>query len=47
VGGQASALRRRQIKRVLVLHDLQSIADAVNHWRLQKTKAESKAGGWT
>ena len=47
VGGQASALRRRQIKRVMVLHDLQSIADAVNQWRLQKTKAESKANGWT
>jgi hypothetical protein len=47
VGGQASALRRRQIKRVLVLHDLQSIEDAVNQWRLQKTKAESKANGWT
>jgi hypothetical protein len=30
-----------------VLHDLQSIADVVNQWRLQKTKAESKANGWT
>jgi hypothetical protein len=36
VGGQASALRRRQIERVVVLHDLNSITDAVNHWRRHK-----------
>jgi len=33
VGGQAPALRRRQIERVLVLHDFASIAEAVNRWR--------------
>jgi len=47
VGGQATALRRREIKRVLVLQDLQAIANAVSQWRLEKTKAESKANGWT
>jgi len=33
VGGQAPALRRRQLERVLVLHGLASIADAVQRWR--------------
>jgi methanogenic corrinoid protein MtbC1 len=47
VGGGASALRRRQIERVLVMHDLNSISEAVNHWRRQKTKSENKADGWS
>jgi MerR family transcriptional regulator, light-induced transcriptional regulator len=47
VGGGASALRRRQIERVMVMHDLNSIAEAVNHWRRQKTKSENKANGWS
>jgi MerR family transcriptional regulator, light-induced transcriptional regulator len=33
VGGQALALRRRSIGRVMVLHDLTSIGEAVSHWR--------------
>mgnify|MGYP000225697210 CR=1 FL=1 len=37
-GGNASALRRRQIKRVRVLHDLNAIDIAVKHWRLQNAK---------
>jgi hypothetical protein len=40
-------LRRRQIERVMVMHDLNSIAEAVNHWRRQKTKSENKANGWS
>jgi methanogenic corrinoid protein MtbC1 len=47
VGGGAPALRRRQIERVLVMHDLNAIAEAVNHWRRQKVKAENKADGWS
>jgi methanogenic corrinoid protein MtbC1 len=46
-GGAAPALRRRQIERVTVLHDLNAITEAVNHWRRQKTKSESKANGWS
>lgn len=46
-GGSAPALRRRQIERVLVLPDLSSITEAVNHWRRQKNKSESKANGWS
>ena len=46
-GGSAPALRRRQIERVLILHDLNAIEDAVNHWRQQKTKSENKANGWS
>ncbi len=33
VGGQSLALRRRTIGRVLVLHDLKSIGEAVTDWR--------------
>jgi methanogenic corrinoid protein MtbC1 len=47
VGGGAPALRRRQIERVIVMHDLNSIAEAVNHWRRQKIKSENKADGWS
>jgi len=36
VGGQAPALRRRSIDRVLVLHDLNSITQAVHDWRRLK-----------
>ncbi len=43
-GGGAPALRRRQLDRVLVLHDLDSIAEAVNQWRRQQRKSEHKAG---
>ena len=46
-GGGASALRRRQIERVVIMHDLNSITDAVNNWRSQKTQSESKANGWS
>ena len=46
-GGAAPALRRRQIERVLVLQELNSITDAVNNWRRQKSKAEGKANGWS
>lgn len=42
VGGQAPALRRRQIERVHVLHDLKSIADAVSRWRQLNEKPETK-----
>jgi cobalamin-dependent methionine synthase I len=42
-GGSAPALRRRQIDRVWVLHDLDSISEAVKRWRQQHTKAPSKA----
>jgi hypothetical protein len=41
-GGSASALRRRQIDRVLVLHDLVSITEAIKRWRAQKTKSQSQ-----
>ena len=47
VGGGAPALRRRQIERVVVLHDLQSISEAISHWRRQKIKSENKADGWS
>jgi len=47
VGGSAPALRRRQIERVLVMHDLNAIADAVNHWRRQKIKSENRVDGWS
>ena len=46
-GGAAPALRRRQIERVLVMHDLHAITEAVNHWRQQKAKAEKQANGWS
>ena len=46
-GGAAPALRRRQIERVLVLQELNSITDAINNWRRQKSKAEGKANGWS
>jgi methanogenic corrinoid protein MtbC1 len=46
-GGSASALRRRQIERVLIMHDLNSITEAVDNWRNQKTHSESKANGWS
>jgi len=42
VGGQAPALRRRQIERVHVLHDLKSITDEVNRWRRLKDKPETE-----
>ena len=41
-GGSASALRRRQIDRVLVLHDFASISEAIKRWRAQKTKSQSQ-----
>jgi methylmalonyl-CoA mutase cobalamin-binding subunit len=41
-GGGAPALRRRQIDRVLVLHDLVSISEAIKRWREQKTKSQSQ-----
>jgi methanogenic corrinoid protein MtbC1 len=41
VGGQAPALRRRQIERVTVLHELKSITDAVNQWRQLRDKADT------
>lgn len=47
VGGSAPALRRRQIDRVQVMHDFNAITEAVNDWRAQKTKSESKANGWS
>jgi len=46
-GGAAPALRRRQIERVLVMHDLNAISEAVNHWRHQKNQSENKANGWS
>jgi methanogenic corrinoid protein MtbC1 len=46
-GGQAPALRRRQIERVLVLHDLQSIANAVNQWREHKIASQKTTGDWS
>lgn len=42
-GGAAPALRRRQIERVRVMHDLASIDAAVKEWRVQKIKSENKA----
>jgi MerR family transcriptional regulator, light-induced transcriptional regulator len=47
VGGGAPALRRRQIARVIVMHDLNAIAEAVNHWHRQKIKSENKVDGWS
>jgi methylmalonyl-CoA mutase cobalamin-binding subunit len=47
VGGSAPALRRRSIERVLVMHDLNAIEEAVHHWRDQKIKSEHKADGWS
>ena len=41
VGGQALALRRRSIGRVLVLHDLKSIGEAVSHWRQHRQLSEA------
>jgi methanogenic corrinoid protein MtbC1 len=42
VGGQSPALRRRQIERVHVLHDLKSISDAVSRWRRLKDKSDTQ-----
>ena len=47
VGGGAPALRRRQIARVMVMHDLNAITEAVNLWRRQKIKSENKVDGWS
>jgi MerR family transcriptional regulator, light-induced transcriptional regulator len=41
-GGSAPVLRRRHIERVVVLHDLVSISEAVKHWRQRHTTAQSK-----
>ena len=41
-GGGAPALRRRQIERVLVLHDLTAVSDAVKQWRQQQASAQRK-----
>jgi MerR family transcriptional regulator, light-induced transcriptional regulator len=41
-GGSAPVLRRRHIERVVVLHDLVSISEAVKHWRRLHTTAQSK-----
>jgi methanogenic corrinoid protein MtbC1 len=41
-GGGSPALRRRQIDRVVVLHDLVSISEAVKRWRQQHIKAQNK-----
>ena len=46
-GGAAPALRRRSIERVHVMHDLAAIGEAVKQWRLQKTKSENQANGWS
>lgn len=43
-GGNSPALRRRQIDRVRVLHDLNAIELAVKHWRLHKTKSQNQTG---
>ena len=40
VGGQAPVLRRRSIGRVLVLHELTDIGEAVSNWRHLKQLAE-------
>lgn len=47
VGGQAPALRRRNIERAIVLHDLKSITDAVNRWRQMRGKAEASSSDWS
>jgi methanogenic corrinoid protein MtbC1 len=47
VGGGAPALRRRHIERVLVMHDLNALTEAVNHWRRQKNKSNNQADGWS
>jgi methanogenic corrinoid protein MtbC1 len=41
-GGSAPVLHRRHIERVVVLHDLMSISEAVKHWRQRHTTAQSK-----
>ncbi len=41
-GGSSPALRRRQIDRVVILHDLASISEAIKHWRQQQTKVKHK-----
>jgi methanogenic corrinoid protein MtbC1 len=41
VGGQAPALRRRQIERVHVLHGLKSITESVTRWRQLRDKTDS------
>ena len=46
-GGGAPALRRRQIERVRVIHDLAALDEAVKEWRVQKNKFESKANDWS
>ena len=46
-GGAAPALRRRQIDRVCVMHDLAAINEAVKQWRQQKSKAERQANSWS
>ena len=46
-GGAAPALRRRQIDRVCVMHDLAAINEAVKQWRQHKSKAERQANSWS
>jgi methanogenic corrinoid protein MtbC1 len=46
-GGSAPALRRRQIERVSVLHDLHAIAEVVGEWRQQKEQSEAKTGSFS
>ena len=46
-GGAAPALRRRQIERVRVMHELGAIERAVKDWREQKSKYENKTKDWS
>jgi methanogenic corrinoid protein MtbC1 len=46
-GGGSPALRRRNIERAIVLHDLDAIAAAVTNWRQKKITSDSKTSGWS
>lgn len=46
-GGAAPALRRRQITRVRVMHQLSQIETAVQEWRQQKASDENKTNDWS
>ena len=47
VGGQAPALRRRQIQRVTVMSDLNSLTEAVNQWRQEKARSHKESNDWS
>ena len=47
VGGRAPALRRRNIERAVVLHDLPSITDAVQRWRRMYGNTEATQVDWS